>query len=66
MGNLKYSVFGQDESFLWVLTEKIVTSANILVSNTAIDAETKKSYHIHTIQPSKTRYYEFWFKASQR
>lgn len=66
MGNLKYSVFGQDESFLWVLTEKIVTSANILVSNTAIDAETKKSYHIHTIQPSKTRYYEFWFKASQK
>ena len=66
MGNLKYSVFGQDESFLWILTEKIVTSADILVSNTAIDTETKRSYNIHTIQPSKTRYYEFWFKASQK
>ena len=64
--NIRYRVFGQNKSFLWVITEKIVTSADLLIGNLVVDKVTKNSYKIHSIRPHNIPYMEFWFKVSQK
>lgn len=62
---LRYWIIGQNKSFLWVTTEKIVTPADQLIGNTIIDSKTNDSYLIHSIKHNRTSYLEFWFKVSQ-
>lgn len=63
---LNYRVFGQNRSFLWVITEKVITSADLLTGHAAVDGATNERYQIHSVKPHNTQYMEFCFKTAQR
>ena len=65
-GDIDYKVFGQNRSLLWVITEKIVTSADTLVGHNVFDGESHVPYRVRSIKPHNTPYMEFWFKVSQK
>ena len=65
-GDIDYKVFGQNKSLLWVITEKIVTSADTLVGHDVFDGESHLPYRVRSIKPHNTPYMEFWFKVSQK
>lgn len=61
-----YRVFGQNRTSLWVLTEKIVTSADSIVGGIVVENESNASYKVCAIKPHYSPYYEFWFKITQK
>ena len=64
--NPKYRVFGQNKSFLWVITEKVVNAVDQLIGCTAIDDVSREQYQVCSVKTFNTQYMEFWFKVSQR
>lgn len=66
IAQVKYEVFGQNKSFLWVVTEKVVTLEDMLTDCNAVDSVTNERFRICSIKTHNTQYMEFWFKVSQR
>ena len=63
---LHYRVFGQNKSFLWAITEKIVTSADLLVGHRVTDVVSTAVSQVRSIKPFNSPYLEFWFRVAQK